>query len=140
MNLLWKPDPQGSCKACFLRVNSQVNARMHSASNKKSVQLVLMEAHSSLQKGETWLRGCHAPLYEQEGRQDESFQVCACKPEKRIATSLEPSKERRAWLNNQWAETKPCDLSGRGTWRLELLWWCKWRAKWYKFLSPRRCN
>lgn len=68
------------------------------------------------------------------------FSSVCCKPEKRIATSLEPSKERRAWLNNQCAETEPCNLSGKGTWRLELLWWCKWRAKWYKFLSPRRCN
>lgn len=84
-----------------------MNARMYSASDKKSVHLALMEAHSSLQKGETGLRGCHTPLFEQDGRQDGSFQVCAVKPEKRIATSLEPSKERRAWLNNECAETKP---------------------------------
>lgn len=65
-----------------------MNARMYSASNKKSVHLALMEAHSSLHKGETGLRGCHAPLFEQDGRQDESFQVCAVRPEKKNSNVL----------------------------------------------------
>lgn len=77
MNLLGKPDPQKSCKACFLRVNSEASARMYSASNRKSVHLDLAEAHSNLQKGETGLGGCHVPLLEQDGRQDGSFQVHA---------------------------------------------------------------
>lgn len=64
MNLLGKPDPQKSCKACFLRVNSEANARMYSVYNRKSVHLDLTEACSSLQKGESGLGGCHVPLLE----------------------------------------------------------------------------
>lgn len=43
------------------------------------------------------------------------FSSAICKPEGRIAMSLEPSKERQAWLNNQCAETKnPVTYQAKG--------------------------